>query len=134
MGKGIKAAAGSRLVVSRLRRNLREGMPAPAAIREVNRYMIAQDGSEEFATVDMAIIDPASCRASFYKMGAATSYLVRRGKVRLIEKEAFTREKYNEVMDGQVVPRMCKEMEDCLEWAMGMYYEDPHDENDSPYT
>ena len=41
--------------------------------------------------------------------------------------------KYNEVMDGQVVPRMCKEMEDCLEWAMGMYYEDPHDENDSPF-
>ena len=42
MGKGIKAAAGSRLVVTRLRRNLKAGMPVAAAIKEVNRYMIEQ--------------------------------------------------------------------------------------------
>ena len=42
MGKGIKAAAGSRLVVTRLRRNLKAGMPVAKAIKEVNRYMIEQ--------------------------------------------------------------------------------------------
>ena len=40
MGKGIKAAAGSRLVVARLRKTLKAGMPVAKAIKEVNRYMI----------------------------------------------------------------------------------------------
>ena len=98
MGKGIKAAAGSRLVVRRLRKNLKEGMPVARAIKEVNRYMIEhsavyrRDGnaaSEDFATVDLTIIDPVTCRARFYKMGAAASFLVRGGRVRHIAKEAL---------------------------------------------
>ena len=102
MGKGIKAAAGSRLVVRRLRKNLKEGMPVARAIKEVNRYMIEQalrlyqkgkscdtGVCEEFATVDLTIIDQLTCRARFYKMGAATSFLVRDGKVRRIAREAL---------------------------------------------
>ena len=102
MGKGIKAAAGSRLVVRRLRKNLKEGMSVARAIKEVNRYMIEQalrlyqkekscdtGVCEEFATVDLTIIDQLTCRARFYKMGAATSFLVRDGKVRRIAREAL---------------------------------------------
>ena len=89
MGKGINAAAGSRLVVRRLRRNLKEGMPVARAIKEVNRYMIEQAVREDFATADLTIIDPVSCRAKFYKMGAAISFLVSRGKVRRICGEAL---------------------------------------------
>lgn len=88
MGKGIKAAAGSRLVVSRLRRNLKEGMPVARAIKDVNRYMI-DHGGEDFATVDLTIIDPSACRAKFYKMGAATSFVVRGGNVRAIAQAAL---------------------------------------------
>ena len=93
MGKGIKAAAGSRLVVRRLRRNLKAGMPVAAAIKEVNRYMIEQaegaDMSEEFATVDLTVIDRQSRRARFYKMGAATSFIMRGGRVRKIKGTAL---------------------------------------------
>ncbi len=144
MGKGIKAAAGSRLVVTRLRRNLKVGMPVAAAIKEVNRYMIEQaegaaekhssgtelaaaqaddqavpqaapadghdvhqtaqavlsfaqvdaqgegaDMSEEFATVDLTVIDRQSRRARFYKMGAATSFIMRGGRVRKIKGAAL---------------------------------------------
>lgn len=93
MGKGIKAAAGSRLVVTRLRRNLKAGMPVAAAIKEVNRYMIEQaegaDMSEEFATVDLTVIDRQSRRARFYKMGAATSFIMRGGRVRKIKGTAL---------------------------------------------
>ena len=143
MGKGIKAAAGSRLVVTRLRRNLKAGMPVAKAIKEVNRYMIEQaeaashksaggtgfapdqvnpapgqggtafaagqivadeqkiaDGqkvadrqryyaAEDFATVDLTVIDRQSCRARFYKMGAATSFIMRQGHVRKIKGAAL---------------------------------------------
>ena len=156
MGKGIKAAAGSRLVVTRLRRNLKAGMPVAKAIKEVNRYMIEQseagshkcaggtafaaikDGTdfaatrsgtgyangqignvveqvnpvpvqsgtdfadgqkvadgqrdcadEDFATVDLTVIDRQSCRARFYKMGAATSFIMRQGRVRKIKGAAL---------------------------------------------
>lgn len=93
MGKGIKAAAGSRLVVNRLRRNLKAGMPVASAIKEVNRYMIEQadlvDMGEEFATVDLTVIDRQSRRAGFYKMGAATSFIMRGGRVRKIKGAAL---------------------------------------------
>ena len=89
MGRGIKAAAGSRLVVSRLRKNLKEGMPVAKAIKEVNRHMIECAEDEDFATVDLTIIDPGLCRAKFYKMGAGASFLVRDGRVRRITQEAL---------------------------------------------
>lgn len=89
MGRGIKAAAGSRLVVSRLRKNLKEGMPVARAIKEVNTYMIDCAEDEDFATVDLTIIDPKLCRAKFYKMGAGASFLVRGGRVRRITQDAL---------------------------------------------
>lgn len=89
MGRGIKAAAGSRLVVSRLRKNLKEGMPVARAIKEVNKYMIDCAEDEDFATVDLTIIDPKLCRAKFYKMGAGASFLVRGGRVRRITQDAL---------------------------------------------
>ena len=89
MGRGIKAAAGSRLVVSRLRKYLKEGMPVARAIKEVNTYMIDCAEDEDFATVDLTIIDPKLCRAKFYKMGAGASFLVRGGRVRRITQDAL---------------------------------------------
>lgn len=92
MGKGIKAAADSKLVVTRLRRNLKNGMPPSKAIKEVNRYMIygASDlSNESFATADITIIDRKTCQAKFYKMGAATTFIVRGQKVKKIEQQAL---------------------------------------------
>lgn len=112
MGTGIKAAAGSRLVVRRLVKNLKAGMPVAAAIKDVNRYMIKQTeasslkrsggtdfaatqrgnseySDEDFATVDLTVIDRQSRRARFYKMGAATSFVMRQGRVRRIKSAAL---------------------------------------------
>lgn len=112
MGTGIKAAAGSRLVVRRLVKNLKAGMPVASAIKEVNRYMIKQAeaaslkhpddmgcgparrvgpdcSNEDFATVDLTVIDRQSRRAGFYKMGAATSFVMRQGRVRRIKSAAL---------------------------------------------
>lgn len=140
MGKGIRAAAESRAVARRLRKNLKSGMRPAFAIKEVNRYMLAceeaqakcddmrncrpkarEDGqkcrpaiqecekkpeplqqaraarcssaaageAECFATVDLLIIDRNAAKAKFYKMGAASSFLLRNGKVKKFEQAAL---------------------------------------------
>ena len=139
-GKGIRAAAESRAVARRLRKNLKSGMRPAFAIKEVNRYMLAceeaqakcddmrncrpkarEDGqkcrpaiqecekkpeplqqaraarcssaaageAECFATVDLLIIDRNAAKAKFYKMGAASSFLLRNGKVKKFEQAAL---------------------------------------------
>lgn len=90
MGKGMKAAAESRTVISWLRRMLKDGEKASDAIKILNGHMVRKSGSEEmFATVDLTIIDKKSGKARFYKMGAASSFLVRNGEVRRIQQAAL---------------------------------------------
>ena len=90
MGKGMKAAAESRIVINRLRKLLKEGFSVAYAIKEVNRIMIEESGSEDsFATVDLTIIDKDTGRAKFYKMGAAFSFVVRGNKIRRISQPAL---------------------------------------------
>lgn len=90
MGKGIKAAAESQRVINRLRKMLKAGVPVARAIKLLNRYMVEKsDGDENFATVDLTIIDKSTGKAKFYKMGAATSYIVRNGNVRRVQRPAL---------------------------------------------
>ncbi len=101
MGRGIRAAADSRRLARRMRKNLKDGMRPAAAIKEANRFMLksARGGStqrmqetseqESFATLDLLIIDRNDGKAKFYKMGAATSFLIRNGEVREFERAAL---------------------------------------------
>ena len=89
MGKGIRAAAMSRSVANRLRKNLKAGMAPANAIKEVNSYIVSHSESENFATVDLLIIDRNIQKAKFYKMGAASSFVLRAGKVKMFEQAAL---------------------------------------------
>ena len=89
MGKGIRAAAMSRSVANRLRKNLKAGMAPANAIKEVNAYIVSHSESENFATVDLLIIDRNTQRAKFYKMGAASSFVLRAGRVKRFEQAAL---------------------------------------------
>ncbi len=86
MGKGEQAAAESRRLVRRLRKNLKKGMAPAHAIKEVNRFMIRPD---RFATMDLVLLDRRQGQAKFYKMGAASSFLVRGGRVKKIDQAAL---------------------------------------------
>ncbi len=89
MGKGIRAAALSRSVAKRLRKNLKAGMAPANAIKEVNAYTVSHSDAENFATVDLLIIDRSTRKAKFYKMGAASSFVFREGRVRMLEQAAL---------------------------------------------
>ena len=89
MGKGIRAAALSRASTSRLRKNLTGGMAPAHAIKEVNTFMVSHAKAENFATLDLLIIDRNTRKAKFYKMGAASSFVLRDGKVKMFEQAAL---------------------------------------------
>ena len=70
----------------RLRGNLKKGMSPARAIKDVNCFMIKPDS---FATMDLALLDWARGQAKFYKMGAASSFLIRGSHVRRIDQAAL---------------------------------------------
>ncbi|MBR5516929.1 MAG: SpoIIE family protein phosphatase [Firmicutes bacterium] len=94
MGKGMKAAAESQAVVRGLSRLLKKGVAPSRAIKIVNRELIGENcwtssRGEMFATVDLLLVDKERGRAHFYKMGAATSYIVRNQSVKKVEQAAL---------------------------------------------
>ena len=78
MGRGADAAGESRCVATLLHRLLLAGAEARSAIDAVNSMMRLR-GGDSFATLDLCLIDAYRSEASFYKLGASLSVLVRRG-------------------------------------------------------
>ena len=91
MGKGMKAAAESRAVMATMKKLLKEGITPSRAIKLVNKQLIKDRPYVEdmFATVDMTIIDKKKAVAHLYKMGAATSFLLRENVVKKIDRAAL---------------------------------------------
>ncbi|MBR3785660.1 MAG: SpoIIE family protein phosphatase [Firmicutes bacterium] len=89
MGKGREAAEESKMVVSTLMRLLQAGFDVDLAMKTVNGILMASGGEERFATVDLAIIDRAKCRAKIYKMGAATTFIKHDGRVSMLKRQAL---------------------------------------------
>lgn len=86
MGKGKEAAFSSHKTVIKLRSFLKDGFPPKEALKEVNDFIIRQKAKQilnedDFATIDLAVVDGKRGRALFYKMGAAVSFVVRGEKV-----------------------------------------------------
>lgn len=85
MGSGEAARKESALVCRLLRQFLEAGVEAEAALKTLNSAMAlrgAETGS--FTTIDLAVCDPSDGTLTFYKYGAAPSYLKKGGVVRRI--------------------------------------------------
>ena len=85
MGSGEPARKESALTCRLLRQFLEAGIEPEAALKTLNAAMAlrgAETGS--FTTIDLCTFHPAAGEASFYKYGAAPSYLKKGGAVRRI--------------------------------------------------
>lgn len=89
MGKGRAAAEESKMVVETLSRLLQAGFDVDLAMKTVNGILMTGNEEERFATVDLAIIDRAKCRAQIYKMGAATTFIRHDGRVSMLKRQAL---------------------------------------------
>ena len=77
MGSGEAASAESARCVSLLRKFVCAGVDRDAALAAVNSLLVMRDGEEMFATADLCVVDLHSGRASFSKLGACGSVIVR---------------------------------------------------------
>ncbi len=78
MGSGQRAAEESCMAVSLIKRFIRSGTGAKAALSYTNLLLAGVSNDEIFTTADLMELDVYTGRCVFYKQGAAESY-VRRG-------------------------------------------------------
>ena len=77
MGSGSKAAGQSATAVGFLEKLLVVGFDVDVAVRTVNAMLLLRTPEENFATIDMAVIDTYSGQAEFLKVGSAPSFVKR---------------------------------------------------------
>lgn len=90
MGCGDEAAEDSRRVIGILEKFLRAGMEPAVAMKLLNSVLLLRDGeSWGFATVDLMCVDLFTGQTSFYKYGAAPSYVCSGKSIRRVKGETL---------------------------------------------
>lgn len=89
MGKGSRAEAESRLVVTTLSRLLEAGFDIDLAMKTINSILMTGSTAEMFATLDLAIIDKENHKVQIFKMGAASTFVKHDGKVSMLKRPAL---------------------------------------------
>ena len=77
MGSGDTAARESKMTVDCLGKLLQAGFSIDVSVKTVNSLLALRSAGENFATVDMAIIDQYDGEVEFLKISAAVSYMKR---------------------------------------------------------
>lgn len=81
MGSGSTACKESELVLDLVEKFLEAGFSMETAIRMMNAAMVLKGEEDLYSTVDLCNIDLYNGEASFFKIGAAASFLKRDGEV-----------------------------------------------------
>ncbi|WP_073239734.1 stage II sporulation protein E [Desulforamulus putei] len=85
MGTGARAAKESSTVVSLLEHLLESGFGQDLAVKTVNSIMMLRSAEETFSTVDLTVLDLYTGNATFLKIGAVPSYIVRGRRVGIVK-------------------------------------------------
>lgn len=84
MGSGLEASRESSRAIELLEQFLRAGFQKETAVRMIHSTMMMQNGGQSFSTMDMCVIDLYSGVCEFLKLGAATTFLKRKGWVETV--------------------------------------------------
>ena len=88
MGSGIKARENSKILTSMLQRLLESGFEKETSIEIINSNLIGMS-DDEFATLDMAIIDLYNGNIEFIKNGACPTYFKSGKKIQIIKSQTL---------------------------------------------
>ena len=89
MGTGLKASKESKAITELLNTFLKAGFNKNLALKLINTVMIMKSENDEFATVDMCVIDLYTGEAEFLKSGAEPSYIKEGDKVEIVTGNAL---------------------------------------------
>ena len=125
MGSGSKARAESSATIELLEDFLSAGFSNELTLNMINSVLFLKSSKESFATLDMCIIDLYTGVAEFIKIGAVSTFLIRKGSIEVLkssslpvgilnnlEPEIKTKKLYNEdiiiiVSDGVTDSKDC---------------------------
>lgn len=85
MGSGGEAAVDSAMTVGLIRRLLTAGIDHEAALKMVNSALLIKSGEESLSTVDITSLDLYTGKASFYKAGAAPTFVLKGGRAGYVQ-------------------------------------------------
>ena len=85
MGSGGSAAVDSAMACGLLVKLIDVGVSYEAALKMVNSALLIKSGEESLATIDVCSLDLFTGKASFYKAGAAPTFIVKGGKAGYVE-------------------------------------------------
>ncbi|MBE6876696.1 MAG: hypothetical protein E7496_08290 [Ruminococcus sp.] len=89
MGSGSAASLASRIAVRTFRNLTGCDMPADSAIRLMNALLMTETNTENFATLDIVILNADTGELSFYKSGSASALFCRDGEMHQIPAQSF---------------------------------------------
>ncbi len=88
MGTGTRAAVDSAFTCETFCNLLKSGLDVKTAAAAVNCAMLMKSTDESLATVDLFIADPVTSVLQIFKCGAAPSFILKNGKVSVLEAES----------------------------------------------
>ncbi|MDE6182564.1 MAG: SpoIIE family protein phosphatase, partial [Eubacteriales bacterium] len=89
MGSGAKAKAESSATIELLEDFLSAGFSNELTLNMINSVLFLKSSKESFATLDMCIIDLYTGMAEFIKIGAVSTFLIRKGKVEVLKSSSL---------------------------------------------
>jgi stage II sporulation protein E len=89
MGSGERAKRESEATVGLLEDFIESGFNKELAVRMINSVLVLKSSEETFATLDICSVDLYTGAAEFIKIGAASTFLLRNGKVRVIRSSSL---------------------------------------------
>jgi stage II sporulation protein E len=89
MGSGERAKRESEATVGLLEDFIESGFEKELAVRMINSVLVLKSSEESFATLDICSVDLYTGEAEFIKIGAASTFLMRSGKVRIIRSSSL---------------------------------------------
>lgn len=85
MGTGHRAATQSRAAINLLEQFMESGFDKDTAIKLINSILVLKSSEDNFATIDMSVIDLYNGDVEFVKIGAAPTYIKRGDNIEAIK-------------------------------------------------
>lgn len=84
MGVGPEAARQSNITVSLMEKLLNMGLDKRSSLQLINSVLLLRSPEENFATLDLFVLDRFTAEGEFIKIGAAPTYIKRGGEIDVI--------------------------------------------------
>lgn len=85
MGSGENADKSSKLVIDMLEKFLKSGFDKQTAINLINSVLLLKSEKDDFATMDISVVDTQTGNVEFVKVGACPTFIKKKDRVEFVD-------------------------------------------------